>query len=274
MAAISKNLAAPHVGALTAGPRDAPETLLFLHGWGGSKELWWNALTTLGEEFHAVALDLPGTGETPLTDDLRTMADFARWTEKTCRRLGLENVTLVGHSLGGNLAAQAALDCPKLVKRLVLVDAALETRKLPARAQWPLSARYGLTALRLARWASAPMAAVGRRIPHEHAGGYWLPYARRMRLYQTANTDSALQIQMRALMENPLDAEHLRRVVAPLLIVHGARDSVIPVARARALAAALPSARLVVFPNAHHCPMDTDPAGFARTLRDFCAAPP
>jgi len=267
-------LALPDVGALTSGPEDAPETLLLLHGWGGSKELWRNTLARLAGTYHGVALDLPGTGGTPFPPGLRTMPDTARWVAGTCDRLGLSRVTLVGHSLGGNLAAQVALDFPALARRLVLVDAAIDPASLPARARWPLHGRMGLPALRLMRLASLPMAAAGRRAPHDRTLGFWRAYARRTHWYAQANRDDrALQAQLRALTDNPLPAARLSALRLPLLILHGARDAVVPVAQARALADALPEAALVVFPTAHHCPMDTDPDGFAQSLRDFCRSP-
>ena len=258
------------IGGLTTGRSDASETLVYLHGWGGSKALWWNTLIALSDSVHGISLDLPGTGGTPLPPGLTTMPEMAQWLAQTCDRLGLNPVTLVGHSLGGNLAAQTALDYPKLVKRLVLVDAALEPSYFPRRAALPLSERYGLAALRMMRLASLPLAAAGRRIPHAHGGGYWLPFARRTHLYLSANPDDAsLQVQVRALSSSHLSPARLTGLSCPILIVHGAHDDIVPVARARALARALPHARLVIFPKAHHCPMDADPPAFARTLRDF-----
>lgn len=259
------------VGALAAGPEDAPETLLYLHGWGGSKELWWDTLARLADTHRGVALDLPGTGGTSLPPSLRTMPDMARWMARTCARLGLERVTLVGHSLGGNLAAQVALDFPALARRLVLVDAALDAACLPVRARWPLHGRLGLPALRLMRLASLPLAAAGRGTSPDQALGFWRAYARRTHWYAQANRDDrALQSQLQALTDNPLLPARLAALHLPVLLLHGARDSVVPIAGAQALARALAGAKLIVFPTAHHCPMDTDPAGFAQALRDFC----
>jgi pimeloyl-ACP methyl ester carboxylesterase len=269
-AAISKHALTHSLGCLSAGPADAPETLVFLHGWGGSKELWWRALTDLAATHRVFALDLPGTGGTPLPPRIRTMADFSHWVRDVCRRLDLPSVTLVGHSLGGNLAARVALDAPALARRLVLVDAALEPHYLPVRSWWPLSPRHGLTALRLLRWSSLPLAALGRRVPHAHAGGELRSFARRAAYYVRTNTDPALQTQLAALMGSHLAPERLAALRMPLLIVHGAHDAMVPVARARALAAAMPQARLMIFPRALHVPMDTDPPAFSRALREFC----
>lgn len=267
-------LTLPDVGVLAAGPEDAAEMLLYLHGWGGSKELWWNTLTRLADTHRSIALDLPGAGATALPPDLRTMPDMARWVAQTCARLGLDRVTLVGHSLGGNLAAQVALDFPALAFRLVLVDAALDPACLPVRARWPLHGRLGLPALRLMRLASLPLAAAGRRASPDQALGFWRAYARWTHWYAQANRDDrALQRQLQALTDNPLLPSRLAALRLPVLIAHGARDSVVPVAEALALSRALSGATLKVFPTAHHCPMDTDPAGFAQALRDFCRAP-
>ncbi len=264
--------ALPDVGALAAGPADAPETLLFLHGWGGSKELWWNALADLSDTFRCIAPDLPGTGGTPLPPGLHSMRDMARWVTETCARLGLSRVTLVGHSLGGNLAAQTALDFPSLVRRLALVDAALEAAFLPGRARWPLSPRLGVNALRVMRLASLPLAAVGRGIAPECRANFWQGYARRTHWYAQANRDHrALQLQLRVLTENSLPPARFSALRVPVLILHGAKDAVVPVAQARSLARALPAAHLVVFSTAQHCPMDTDPDRFAQVIREFCA---
>jgi pimeloyl-ACP methyl ester carboxylesterase len=254
---------------LISGASDAPETVLYLHGWGGSKELWWNTLRLLSDTARGIALDLPGVGETPLLPDHHTMRGIAQWVVNICDSLQLPWVTLVGHSLGGNLAAQVALEFPERVRRLAFVDAALEPSHFPARARWPLSPRFGLLALRLARWSAWPTAVVGRRVSHNHRGGYWLPYARRNHYYLASNSDTAMQTQLRALYDSAPDAARLAALNIPILIVHGARDGVIPVARAVSLAEKLPSAKLLVFPTAHHCPMDTDPFGFAQALREF-----
>ncbi len=263
--------AMPDVGALCAGPEDAREVVLFLHGWSGSKELWWNALRLLGDGVRGVAVDLPGVGGSALPDYVRTMGDMAQWALAVCCRLGLPPVTLVGHSLGGNLAAQVALDFPERVRRLVLVDAALDPAHFPARGRWALGERFGLAALRLTRWAAWPLALLGRHVPHEHGGGYWAPYARRNFWYLTANSDMAMQVQLQALYGNAHEVERLAGLEIPVLIVHGARDGIIPVACARELAAALPGSRLEVFRTAHHCPMDSDPKEFARALGEFMA---
>jgi pimeloyl-ACP methyl ester carboxylesterase len=78
-------------------------------------------------------------------------------------------------------------------------------------------------------------------------------------------------MQLKLLCANPLSAERLARIDAPILIVHGGLDGVIPVHTAKAYADAIPGSRIKLFPTSHHCPMDHDPPGFVETLRDFIA---
>ncbi|MCW3062622.1 MAG: alpha/beta hydrolase fold protein [Capsulimonas sp.] len=243
---------------------------MYLHGWAGSKELWGRTLDDMSGWSYGVALDLPGTGDTPLTPEIGSIADMARWVAETCARLGLKSVTLVGHSLGGNLAAQVALDHSELVRRLILVDAPLDTAALPRRALWSLSPRYGMHALRLARLASEPLAALGRRAPEDYRGGPWLAMARRTRLYLDKNKDADLQRQMRWLSENSLPAEQLKSIQAPVLWIHGVLDFTVSITHAREVVRELPHWKLHAMPGADHSPMDHDPDGFARIIRRFC----
>jgi pimeloyl-ACP methyl ester carboxylesterase len=67
-------------------------------------------------------------------------------------------------------------------------------------------------------------------------------------------------------------AARLSGLTLPILILHGERDPLVPVAQAHELARTLCHARLVTFPHGHHSPMDDDPEGFAQAIADFCAA--
>lgn len=261
-------------GLLTVGPADAPETLLFLHGWAGGKELWRHALALLPPSYRAIALDLPGTGETPLPPGRETIPQMAQWVAEVCRRLGLADVTLIGHSLGGNLAAEVCLLFPSLVRRLVLVDAALDPDSLPIRARWPLRRPFGLLALAALRVSMAPLALLGSWVSPDTQVGLWHGQARRCYWYLKANpSDRVLRVQLQALSDNPMLADRLAKLSLPILILHGERDPLVPAAQARALAQTLCHARLVMFPHGHHSPMDDDPEAFVSAIAEFCAVP-
>ncbi|UTA54366.1 alpha/beta hydrolase [Lysobacter soli] len=106
-------------------PRNAP-TVVMLHGFTGSKENWFPVARRLRERYRVVVPDLPGWGESNRIDG----ADygFLAQSERVARFLQAvspdEPVVLLGHSMGGGIAALTAAWHPERVARVALIDAA------------------------------------------------------------------------------------------------------------------------------------------------------
>jgi len=104
-----------------AGP-GAP--VLFLHGFGGDLDNWLFNLDAVAEDAEVIALDLPGHGQSdprlPGTD----LPALARFVLEFLERLGVKRVHVVGHSMGGAIAAQMALQAPSRVGALALLGTA------------------------------------------------------------------------------------------------------------------------------------------------------
>jgi len=115
------------VFALVAGPEDATQKLVFLHGLGGSQSTWANVLGGFAENYRIAAIDLPGHGASD-KPDVETadysLTGLANALGTVIEALDMSPAIVVGHSLGGATALQLALDRPKLVRGLVLVDSA------------------------------------------------------------------------------------------------------------------------------------------------------
>src|SRR5665213_4073774 len=96
------------------------EPLVFLHGAGGMTE---NdpILAELASRFHVYAPFIPGYGETEECESMRDMLDFALHGWDVVEALGLKNPILVGHSMGGMIAAEMAAIAPHDVTRLGLI---------------------------------------------------------------------------------------------------------------------------------------------------------
>lgn len=102
-------------------------TVVMLHGFTGSKENWYPLAERLGGHYRLVIPDLPGWGESQRLDGAdygfdaqsKRLAKFLRHV----RREG-SPIVLLGHSMGGGIAAIAAADHPDLVARVALIDAA------------------------------------------------------------------------------------------------------------------------------------------------------
>ena len=106
-------------------PRNAP-TVVMLHGFTGSKENWFAVARRLRERYRVVVPDLPGWGESNRIDDANY--GFLAQSERVARFLQAvspdEPVVLLGHSMGGGIAALTAARHPERVARVALIDAA------------------------------------------------------------------------------------------------------------------------------------------------------
>lgn len=95
--------------------------LVLLHGWGQSANMWNDILPLLSETYTCYALDLPGFGESSVPHDVWNVETYADFVHDFIEQLGLQSVTLVGHSFGGRVAYVYASKYP--LDRLVLYSA-------------------------------------------------------------------------------------------------------------------------------------------------------
>ena len=241
--------------------------VVFLHGWGASKELLWGTLRALAPEYDVIAFDWPGRDSQPPEQAEALLEALANRAIAAAIRLGLERIALVGHSLGGNVAARMALQAPWLVTRLILVDAAIDARYYPRLSRLYLHPRVGQTVMRLNHRASRAFGAFGARIPNDHHGGFLLPWARRS--YYMSRVDSAvLHTYLTAILQGSL-GDLVRGITQPTLVISGTRDPTVSPRQARELARTIPDAELAMIRGAFHNPMDEQPAAFRQALRGF-----
>lgn len=105
------------------GP-DRGVPLLLLHGFGGDLGNWLFNLDALAEHHPVIALDLPGHGQSEPRLPGTSLAALAGFVAAFLAAIGVERVHAVGHSMGGAIAAQLALDHPARVASLSLVNSA------------------------------------------------------------------------------------------------------------------------------------------------------
>jgi pimeloyl-ACP methyl ester carboxylesterase len=249
---------------LTAGEKGP--AIVFLHGWGAFKELWWSTLRDLGRDYRCFAIDMPGHGESRLgqADQIERIATLVA---DFCADLGLTAIILVGHSMGGSVAVEVTLRYPHLVRRLALIDAAVDAYRMPTYTRLYLLPAIGWPVFRITQAIGRAFRPIGQRIPHDHGGGWIRPWVRRASYLATFDPEGLYRI-LRSLFATRAD-ERLQQIRVPTLVLTGQFDSLVPPSHARWLAQVIPGARYVVLPASIHNPMDERPRAFTRALRAF-----
>jgi pyruvate dehydrogenase E2 component (dihydrolipoamide acetyltransferase) len=254
-----------------AGPAGAVPPLVFLHGLGGSGSTWQTVLADLAARHRVCALDLPGHGASdkpaPATADY-SVAGLARAVAQALDLLGLGQAVLVGHSLGGAVAMQVALDRPAAVSRLVLVDSAgLGDEINPALLDRVEAAPSRAEARRLLELFFYDDRHVLESAIEEMYQQFCSPGA------HDAIRAAAAASFTRARQQTDLPGR-MRELQQPVLLLWGAEDRVISARHARAAAQAIDGAQVEVWENVGHVPQLEAADRFVGAIERFLAAPP
>jgi pimeloyl-ACP methyl ester carboxylesterase len=239
--------------------------IVLLHGHSASLHTWDGWADELRRHHRVVRVDLPGfglTGPSP-TRDYR-LSTYVRFVDLLLDRMAASRGVIAGNSLGGAIAWRYALEHPSRVRALVLVDAV--GYSLPG-AGPPL-------AFRVARWPVVSQLLVQidpRRFVEDGVRRvYGDPSRVRAgvvdRYYELAlrpgNRTAFIDVT-KTLFED--DGARIKALRTPTLVLWGARDRMLPVEAAHRFAGDIPGARLIVYDDLGHIPMEEDPA---RTVRD------
>jgi pimeloyl-ACP methyl ester carboxylesterase len=254
------------------GPRGDPAPMVLLHGTSASLHTWEPWVRGLQAQRRVITLDLPGFGLTgPRADgDYRGDAD-ARFVLRVLDTLQVRHVVLVGHSLGGEVAWRLATLAPERVQRLVLIDATglpVEGRTVPL--GWRLARLPGLGWL---LESVLPRALVVQGLVQTYADPARVTDEVVDRYYDLTLREG----NRRALIERlrqyawGADADRVRRVTQPTLILWGGRDRLIPPAAGQEFQRRIAGSVLHVLADLGHAPQEEDPAASLAVLQSFLA---
>jgi pimeloyl-ACP methyl ester carboxylesterase len=112
------------------------ETIIFIHGLGSYLPAWDKNIPELSKNYRCIAIDLPGYGKSSKNPHSGLMSFYADVVMEFVNKMGLKQVTLAGHSMGGQISIVAALQYPEIVKNLILVDPAGFEEFHPGQKQW------------------------------------------------------------------------------------------------------------------------------------------
>ena len=97
-------------------------TLVFVHGWSNNRSIWDAQISHFSEKYRVIAVDLAGFGKSGNNRNTWTMASFGEDVAAVINKLALDQVVLVGFSMGGPVVIETAKRVPDHVTGLVLVD--------------------------------------------------------------------------------------------------------------------------------------------------------
>jgi len=261
------------VHVIDRGPRDAAETVVFIHGFGASSYSW-RLITPELPEYRTIAIDLNGFGYTERPRGLEpyTRNGQVELIRSVLDRLGLERVHLVGHSYGGAIVLTFADRYPERLLSLTAIDS--------ARPDYPETRRRAI-----ARWRPAldlylrVWALHFRSVKHALEHSVWddslvtpnlvEAYLERLRIEGAARAYYGVT----APAPTPREMVRLDRLEMPVLVVWGVEDPLIPIEKGRHATAEVPCHRFVAIPDSGHLPMEEQPEALVRALRRFLADP-
>jgi pimeloyl-[acyl-carrier protein] methyl ester esterase len=248
-----------HVASSGSGP-----DLLLIHGWGMHGAIWEGVAEQLARRFRVHAVDLPGMGDSPVCDPYTPQHLVGQLAQLLPPR-----AVVCGWSLGGQLAVRLALEYPDRVGRLVLVGS---TPRFVNENGWTCGMEAGVFVQFADQVANDYQATMGKFLGLQAFGGdspRELIRQLRERFALRPQPDrQALQQALDILLTTDL-RECLPGLTQPVLVLHGDRDTLAPVAAAHWMAGAIPDARLRVIAGASHAPFLSHPAAFLREMAEF-----
>jgi pimeloyl-ACP methyl ester esterase len=243
--------------------------LVMLHGWAGSGRLW-HFQRELSDTCRLVIPDLRGHGRSSAPASGNLLEDLAGDIVTLFERFDLQDVLLLGWSLGSQVALAAFPRLRERISGLVLVGA---TPRFTAMNGYP----HGLSSnelrgmeIRLRRDFNGTMREFFQGM--FAAGELSREQAERINREIVMGGDLPVPAVARAALEILSTAdlrEMLPSIDRPVLIIHGSVDAICPPGVARFMAERLPNARLELFDGAGHAPCLSRPEEFNAILRDF-----
>jgi pimeloyl-ACP methyl ester carboxylesterase len=225
---------------IAAGPQDGKPALMF-HGMTGNSALWYPTMEAL-KSYRTYCVDAPGDfGKSRIDKPIRSSEEAARWIGQLYDALGLEKATLVGHSMGGWLAANFALAHPERIDKLVLLA--------------PVATFLPIPLLKMMRHIYPAMllpnpTRIARGWNWFCSKGYTLPPAV-MSMVIAAYTHCRLQL---AVLPRVFPKEAWAKLASPVLFLVGDEEKIYDADKVKArVADALPHAEIAVVPRAGHC---------------------
>ena len=235
------------------GNKDNNKHILFIHGLGSSSIVWRDIPEALYEHFHTIAVDLIGFGKSDKPELDYTIRYFSQFIKSFLEKIEIKDqgkITIIGHSLGGYIAAEYAIENRTKVEKLVLIDSSdMLKQPTPLLEQYLCAVLETDTILRYKKVTRIFEDLLAERsrllpvIPDIFIGTIGEPGAKHA--FQSAYKNSTKSI----------DLERLKQIEdIPCLIIWGENDNLIPSTHSVKFKETLKDAKILMVHNAGHSP--------------------
>ena len=236
-----------------------PQTILLVHGYSGSHVRWGLVRKHLPEKYRVIAVDLRGAGDSDKPDSGYSMTHFSDDLAAFAKALDLPKFTFVGHSMGGSIAYQFAIDHGDLLNGVVFVTPA-SADGIPE----PTEEMFAEQAKRKADRAYS-IAVEGKKT-------FWRPVPADMPEQSATTLEQCSDAFLRESwwgMTNLRLGDRLGEITVPALMIGADHDESVPLDDVVADYKRIPNCGLHVFSRCNHWPPLEAPEEFARVLTDF-----
>lgn len=204
--------------------------LLFVHGWGGTKQSLLELAKLASHKFEVILLDLPGFGESDLPDQSWGIEEYAKFVSTIIHLLKLNNLTYFGHSFGGSLGMLLARQNNPIIKNLILCNTAFRRNKADSFLD-----KFGLPP----SWKKG-IQHVGKKLVYP----IFFRHADLLKFPQ-------LESNYRKIITQDLP-DYLPTISIPTLILWGEQDTYTPVIFVPQIVEKIPNAQVRIFPKYTH----------------------
>ena len=250
-----------------AGDRDDP-VIVLLHGFASSQRWWDGVAPDLARRgLRVIRFDLLGHGNSEMPRDGYAIEEQARRVAAALRKLRVRRATVVGHSMGGNVATALAEQQPRLVRRLAVIgtaprDGFADPALLRRVSTWPVAGEL------IRRF--APDQVIKAGLDSAFADDVDVPDAfvddlDRMTFsaYDESNSASG------EFLEERPNSERVEKARVPLLVIFGTEDDIVDPEAADAWKKDIPRARVVKMREVGHSPHWEEPREVTQMLLDL-----
>lgn len=226
--------------------------LIILHGWKQDVSSFWNIVDFLKNDFTLWLIDLPGFGRSDLPKKTYKLLDYASTIISFIQKNKIRKPTLLGHSLGGNIALKIALVKPDIIDKIILESSAgIRPQKSFKKILFFFLAKIS-----------------NLFIPNI----FNLKQKVRIKFYKKIRSDYSdagpLKKSLKEILAEDL-SDQIKKIKNDTLLISGELDKEVPISYSKKIYQLIPNARIEIFENTGHFPHLENPEIFTQYVKDF-----